>query len=251
MFERTETDKEIFEIYITGVQYLTLAALLKAASQDIKSRFAITRVFYDHDRDQFVATDGHALRVERLAWMDTVPPQNSFFLSKRDLMLSKAQILLKYGPLQDAKDIQDVLVPIEYFRYEEYPEHPYPNYAAALPTDAKRRPVEWIGLSPDLLAGIRSSFYVLPRAFRFQFHGELGACALYDAQEIESPRFLGLVMPCRVLGDTPEPMFELKEIERAAPKEATEPTAEDLGQQNLVDHAERGPVVDDEAEVAG
>jgi hypothetical protein len=239
VFESKEKVK--FTVTITGVQYLTLAALLKAASQAI-DRFAITRVFYDHDRDQFVATDGHLLRVEKLEWLEDAP-ENSFFLSKRDLMLSGAQLMLKYGAEQQAEDLEQVLVPLEYMRYEDYPEHPYPNYAAVLPADEKRRPLEWIGLSPELLADMRRTFYVRPRGIRFQFHGELAAVGLYDACGAEEQgRFLGVVMPIRIMGETPEPLFELKEIERKAPKEDAEPTPEDLGQENLVAHAERGPV---------
>lgn len=236
MFESTE--KETFETMITGVQYLTLAALLKAASQD-KSRFAITRVFYDHTLDQFVATDGHALRVEKLEWMEGEKPQNSFFLSKRDLMLSQAQIMLKHGIEQNAEAIEEVLVPIEYMAYEDYPEHPYPNYAAVLPKKKQRRPVEYVGMSLDLLANLRRTFYELPRAVRFLFHGPLNGVGLYDA---ESDRFLGLLMPCRAESGAPELMFELKEIQREAPKENAEPTAEDLGQQNLVTQSANGPV---------
>jgi hypothetical protein len=239
MFEKKEIEK--FTVTITGTQYLTLAYLLKAASQEI-DRFAITRVVYDHDRDQFVATDGHLLRVEKLEWLDE-PPQSSFFLSRKDLMLSQSQIMLSYGAEQHAELLEQVLIDLEYMRYEDYPEHPYPNYSAVLPQEDERRPLEWIGLSPDLLKRMGRTFFVLPKGIRFQFKGDLAAVSMYDASGAEEQgKFLGVLMPIRVMGETPAPLFELKEIERKAPKEDAAPTPEDLGQQNLVEQAAQGPV---------
>lgn len=216
--EEKEPAKEVF---ITGYQYLVLKALLKAASDDLL-RANLMGVFYDHPRDQFVATDGHILRIEKLAWIGDDKPENSFLLRPVDLMLTAAQIRLRYGAEQNTKDLEEILVPLEYTPDDK--EGAYPNYSAVLPSDAQRFPREWICMSPDLLASIKRTFYEVPRGLTFQFSGELKGILLYADAPGEDRRLAGLMMPMRVLGEKPEPLFEIvdKETGEVAANEKAE-----------------------------
>jgi len=187
------------QITLTGIQYLTLQALFKAASGD-KSRMALTRIFYDHDHDRFVATDGHILRTETLAW-ECEPPEKTFLLSKSQVMLSKSQLKLQHGDAKNSdQPLQDIFIPIEYDEYGQDPELIYPAYMNVIPKAEDCTAVPYVGLNPWLLARICRTFFQAPTVIQFRFYGLLRTVLMYKAgyDEDGAGTFAGVVMPCRV-----------------------------------------------------
>jgi DNA polymerase III sliding clamp (beta) subunit (PCNA family) len=168
----------------------------KATSRDY-SRISLTFVYYNKERGEFVATDGHILRLEKFDWQFG-EPESSFFLDPAQIMYSKPQLKMLYAPHKWGNTenlLKGLPMEIEYDPDSVAQFGPYPNYVKVLPTEMTDIPS--IAVNPALLARLASSFAGRVKSMRMAFAGEMSGISLFVRNSEGVDVMRGIIMPTR------------------------------------------------------
>lgn len=189
----------MIEKFVTVGEYETLKALFKATSSDY-CRMSLTKVFYSASRDQFIATDGHILRVESIAWSEGDKPSVDCYLDENQVSLSPRMILEQTRPddFFDAKKVKKSGIRIGLRPCSES-SLIYPNIASILEFKEPKE-LSVIGVSEEIVKRFFSSFPKGTRNHKLEFFGQLaGIRVSSQLRGMSGYKFSGIIMPNRIL----------------------------------------------------
>jgi len=181
--EKLETLKTIS---LKVEDYLAVKGLLHCINMKINlSRPSINLIFYNPKRDEFVATDGHIMRVQKVEWPNPdKKPKRGFFIRVADFLHTASS--LKLAELYTTTDI-----PIHYLPDD------YPNYPALLRKREDSAPVSEFSFDLDLIVRFRKSFPGEAPVVIFR----PGKTNIQGFQIYRGNEFLGIIMPVKIKDD--------------------------------------------------
>jgi len=175
---------------ITKDQYLTLKAMAIACSKDYTIRVVLTNLYYNNEKKQFVCTDGHIMRMEK---MELEGVNSNFYINPKSLFHTKTTLKAVPGDEIEIEGLETDNMEI------------YPQYQNVIPEKFEAE-LNSIGLDLDLLVRLRKSYNIKNVNMNFKFSKKLGAIGIYsritDTNDLDEEMVLsGIVMPIRIKTD--------------------------------------------------
>jgi hypothetical protein len=171
-------------ITVTSEDYLAVKALFYCvASKSEINRPALHQVFYNPKADEFVACDGHLLRVHKAEWREEEQqkPMRGFYLLEIDFLHTQTSLR--------KSNLNTVQIPIHYL------EHQYPDYPKLIRPIADGAHLNSFGIDLDLIVRFRKSFTSENVILEFRS----GKNNLQGFQVYRKGKFVGVVMPIKIL----------------------------------------------------
>lgn len=175
-------------ISISKETYITIKALFLVAAQD-KSREALCHVFYDHQKEVLLATDGHIFRVEKMTlWVSDEEKVSE------NLLFSKIDFTLTTKNTKENNIVPRIV--------ERESEIKYPNIWAVVPKVEKISdlvPLGFVSIDPEYYNRFDKSIPFGAKNYVMGFTGRSKAIMVYR-NDFEKPfsEFLGIIMPLNV-----------------------------------------------------
>ena len=174
------------QISLTKKDYISLKAMFNATGGGPYNRTALMYVHYNHEKQEFVAADGHIMVIKPLALFSTIFPDLN---PEKSFLLEKSQFGLMSSAIQPSGNIITINETLR-------EENEYPEYYKAIPGPDRIKAISEIGLDFELVERFLRCFPGCKcNNFDLTFTGPIGAILITYCPITKEQFFVGIIMP--------------------------------------------------------